>query len=330
MIGIELFVAPAKKYQAAVADLRSQQEGLPRSIRKIDFIGSFQNGLGVNLSIFCLSIVFTGCMADRITLPHSVLTGLDTIWIVAVEPPPLEVIPDFLENRMPAYRHFNNMALPQFPDKNIYRNPGGILIGGLAGHEDVVERVDTSKPSQAPGPSTHLQSLVAQPGHWMPTLALSDEAMSKLNSNDIKAVKSTSFMPLLNVAGSRAPEFSGWRGKIERWYRQDTSLVNYNRQDIGLADAVLEIGIGRYHIFEGQIALQVLIKLIDPGTGKVIARTYEETSSYQAPALTLLAHEGILFKTFIRKMGARLLDHCFQEIGLMRKPLPLNLVSMPS
>ena len=42
-------------------------------------------------------------------------------------------------------------------------------------------------------------------------------------------------------------------------------------------DAVLEVGIANYRIFEGQTSLQVLLKLIDPVSRQVIARTVSKT-----------------------------------------------------
>jgi len=270
----------------------------------------FGNGLAVKISL--LLLVLSGCAAEPITPPAAGLDEIRTVLVVPVESPPLEVIPDLLETRMPVYGHFKNMTLPLFLEENIYRNPGGILIAGLMGGDDVVPAV-TFEQEQGAG----LKPISDAAENWAPTLVLAREAALQLNAARIKATPSNQYYRLRME--DRDAYLGHWHAAVEQWYGQDSSPVDYRA--MGPVDAVLELGIGTYKIFAQQTALQVLIKLIDPNTGRVIARTSRQTFSAEDSAQALLSREGEAFKELIAETGARLLDQGFGDIGLTPKKL---------
>ncbi len=255
--------------------------------------------------------LLTACMAADPThrLPDSAAPQLKSILIVAMEAPPLEVIPDLLESRMPVYQQYDNMALPIYVDQKIYRNPGGIVIFGRVGQDDSVAR----------GTYGCLQSFSCANGDWIPTLALSDQAASQLDSMLIKAATYRSAFPLPIVDNAFGTELDGRRKAVELWYAGSSSVVDFNRLQGDSVDAVLEIGIGRYKIFAGQLTLQLLIKLIDADTGRVIARSSTSDMTFEASTEALLAYEGAKFKAMINEMGMRLLVRGFLAMGLRPK-----------
>lgn len=263
--------------------------------------------------------LLAGCLADPVKLSDSAMPKLRTILVVAVESPPLEVIPDLLETRQPVYRHYNNMVLPLFPDVSVYRNPGGILIAGHIGQEDSVEEVNLSRVEDASDKFDRLQSMTSTSGDWMPTHELSIEAASQLCANQIEAIPGKHMLSLPLAIKERGADLIIWRDAVNQWYGRNTTMINYRNQEADAIDAVLEVGIGQYKIFAGQVSLQVLIKLIDVRTGRVIARSSEMTRSYEASTQTLLDHQGTKFKALIRAMGERLMAQGFQEIGLIPK-----------
>lgn len=270
----------------------------------------FGNGLTVKISL--LLLVLSGCTAAPIKPPAAGLDEIRTVLVVPVESPPLEVIPDLLETRMPVYGHFKNMALPLFLEESIYRNPGGILIAGLMGGDDVVPAVTFEQ-----GQGTGLKPIPGASENWTPTFVLAQEAASQLNAARIKAIPSDKYYRLRME--ERDAYLGHWHAAVEQWYEQDSSPVDYRA--MGPVDAVLELGIGTYKIFADQTALQVLVKLIDPDTGRVIARTSRQALSAEDSAQTLLSREGEAFKELIAETGARLLDQGLGDIGLAQKTL---------
>lgn len=274
--------------------------------------------------------ILTGCLADSVRMPVSARPALRTIHVVAVEPPPLEVMPDLLESRMPVYRHYDNMVLPFFPDIAVYRNPGGILIAGKMGQGDSVEEVNFSEIRDRPDKIQNLQTEFSFAGVWVPTLELSKEAAMQLHANLIEAIPGEQIVSLPLAMNERNADLVKWRDAVERWYGLNTAAADYRKWNIEPADAVLEIGIGQYKIFEGQTSLQLLIKLIASDTGQVIARTRLSTRSFEDSAQALLDHDGARFKGLIREMGKRLMTQGFQKIGLIPKPLPAPSLPIPS
>lgn len=272
-----------------------------------------------NYCLCLLPVLITGCQTaaatiDTIKLPSAAASAIKTVRIAAIEAPPLEVLPDLLETRMPNYAHEYNMVLPVTSQEAAYRSPGGILIAGKVGQGDSVETVDLSKEDQGS----------AQAEQWTPTLELSATAAAQLAAAQIKADRNLQIVPLPIAASERNANVGHWRYAVARWYDQKAPAAIY-RADT--ADAVLEVGIGQYRIFEGQTSLQVLVKLIDAHSGQVLAKTGRKTWLTGDSAQALLYPEGERFKTLVRENGARLMAEAMQDIGLA--PMRLSQLSEP-
>ena len=97
------------------------------------------------------------------------------------------------------------------------------------------------------------------------------------------------------------------------------SSVDYRQPGLEHVDAVLEVGIETYRIFDVQTSLQVLIKLIDPNTRQVIGRNSAKTFSVEDSPQTLLNHEAEKFKQLMAGMGAQLVARGFSGLGLPLK-----------
>ncbi|MEC4748376.1 hypothetical protein [Methylomicrobium sp. Wu6] len=262
-----------------------------------------------------LAAMLVGCQtAATVKLPPSALTSMQSVLVVPMEAPPLEVYPDLLETRMPNVAHDYNMALPVTAEDAVYRNPGGILIAGKVGHGDSVETADLSRNSDASN----------QAAHWSPTRELSTAAKAQLDAAQIKAELNKQAARLPIATEERNANVGHWRDAVARWYGQN-SAAPIDRTEA--ADAVLEVGIGQYRIFEGQTSLQVLIKLIDAHTGQVLAKTSKKMLSTGDSVPGLLYPEGERFKSLIRNNGARLVAEAIQDIGLT--PMRLSKLSEP-
>lgn len=248
-----------------------------------------------------LPVLLTGCQTATTTLklPSSAAATIKTVRIAALEAPPLEVLPDLLDNRMPNIAHDANMALPVMAQQALYLNPGNILIAGMVGYGDSVADADLS-------------------AQWTPTQDVSAAIQAQLTGArfDIQLDPQVARLPL--AAGKRNANVGNWRAAVERWYAQNSAGTPV--QATG-ADAVLEVAIGQYRVFEDQTTLQVLVKLIDTGSGQVLAKAAQKVRLYNVSAPALFYPDGAGFKALVREHGARLAAAALQDIGLT----PLHL-----
>jgi hypothetical protein len=262
------------------------------------------------------ALVLAGCQTPpAVKLSSAAASAIKTVRIVALEAPPLEVVPDLLQTRMPNYAHEYNMTLPGTVEEAVYLSPGGILIAGGVGHGDSVKIADGSGTGGASG----------QAAPWMPTFELAAAAEARLNAAQFRTETKPQAARLPIAAGERTAYLGHWREAVGRWYAQNAPATI---EDSPAADAVLEVGIGRYRIFEGQTSLQVLLKLIDPRTGQVLAKTSKQTlliGDTAVPALLYPQGEG--FKALIRENGGRLIAEAMQDMGLT--PPHLSELSAP-
>ncbi|QPK61577.1 hypothetical protein IVG45_11810 [Methylomonas sp. LL1] len=255
-----------------------------------------------------LITLLNACWAPTLKPPAAELGKLRSLLIVPVESPPLEVFPDPLEHRIPAYRHYQNMAMPVALRTNRYRNAAGIVIAGLISQDDTqntpIEQDDTA-PRMALAAETEPE--------WTPARAMAQLAQAWLAARQVNASLGRDFYPLPMAAGERNANLNHWHDAIQVWYALDLSPADYRLT--GNADAVLEVGIGGYRIFEGQTSLQLLLKLINPATHRVIARARAETFMVDDAALASLDSDSLAFKRRIAEMGTRLLNQALSDIG---------------
>ncbi len=271
------------------------------------------NQCGLQRLILSLPLLLMACGMPTVKLPVSSASSFKSIMVVAIESPPLEVIPDLLESRFPVYRHFYNMDLPLYSEKKLYRYPGGILISGQVVSDDSVELESLKNDPNSLTFAENRPALFNQQYKWMPTFDLASAAVENLTQSKLYTTIGKHYLPLPVSTAN----LNHWHDAIEQWYASNTTQTNYQQLSSHPVDAVLEIGINQYRIFEGQFSLQVLIKVIDPNTGKVLAKTRQADYSFEASAQSLLQPDGVAFKALNRKMGTRLLNEGFQDIGLI-------------
>ncbi|MGZ5526720.1 MAG: hypothetical protein ACXWFF_17065 [Methylomonas sp.] len=257
-----------------------------------------------------LPVVFilSGCVGSPVTPPTAKISEVRKILVAAVESPPLEVVPDLIENRFPVYNQFQYQAMPShlYLEEKIYQHPGGILIAGMVSKDEAVPAADM----QQTLPDASL------PDSWTPTLVLSQQAVALLNGDRIKAKLSNQPSRLPMASEDRNANLGNWHDAIEQWYGQDISSVDYRPSDLEQVDALLEVGIGTYRIFNAQTSLQVLVKLIDPKTRQVIGRTRARAFSAEDSPQALLSQDTEKFKQLVTLLGTQLLTQAFGDLGL--------------
>lgn len=253
-----------------------------------------------NLLLMLVLLLLSGCLSAPAKVSNSARQQIKSVRVVSLEAPPLEVWPDLLDARMPVYAHFDNMALPLSVERKLYRYPGDILIAGKVGDDDSVDSLERLPHSSG----------------WSPSKMVLDEALAQLSAAKIQTSAQHRVLPLSLTASKRDAELSHWRDAIDTWYQAESAKLE--PQDVK-ADAVLQLGIRRYKVFAGQMSLQLLIKLIDSSSGRVIARSDEDYGAYEAPVDALFANEGESFKSLLRQHAAMLLAQGLRDIGLITR-----------
>ncbi|BBL57741.1 hypothetical protein [Methylomonas koyamae] len=231
------------------------------------------------------------------------------VLIVPVTAPPLEVIPDLLEQHDAAYRHVRNMAMNLDLEKQRYRTAGGIVVVGMvAGNPSDAETLGALPPTAVGGE--------AGASVWTPAKTVGEQLKKLLAFENRVAVLSREDYPLVITNDASLHD---WHRAIQAWYRQDNSTGAYANR--GRYDAVIELGVGRYRIFEGQTSLQLMLKLIDPASGHVLARTHSESFRVDDAALASLEQDGVAFRQLIGNMAAPLLRQSLGDLGLRDLPV---------
>lgn len=254
----------------------------------------------------------SACLAGPLKPSASHLSKVRTLLVVPVESPPLEVTPDTITTRLPIHRQDDNLQTELFLEPKLYRSPGGVLISGLVSSNDIVAEA----PPARTGHSSSLEPAASHEDTWSPASVLAAEAVARLRVAGFEAVASDQHYRLPIEPAGRTADLARWQESIRQWYNRDVSSADYGARAMGRVDAVLEVGIGTYRIFYGQIPLQVLVKLIDPATGRVIGRTEAEAFPVEDSAEALLDHEAEKFKQVVAEAGAGLMRRALADLGL--------------
>ncbi|WP_458504313.1 hypothetical protein [Methylobacter sp.] len=273
-----------------------------------------------------LLFILSGCTATPIKPSAHKMDQIRTVLVVPVESPPLEVIPDLIETRFPVYNQFQYQSMPSsvYLEKTVYKNPGGVLIAGLVSKDDIMPIADIRQTPASMKNIAGLEPTASLSENWIPTFILAQEAASQLNGERIKAMLSKHYYHLPIATGDRNANLGNWRNAVEQWYEQNVSSVDYRQHGLEHVDAVLEVGIQTYSIFNAQTSLQVLVKLVDPDTRQVIGRISAKTLSVEDSPESLLNNEAERFKWLVAEMGAQLVTEGLSGLGL-----PLKLSGHP-
>jgi len=250
--------------------------------------------------LLLILVGLSGCLGPQIQPSTPSVSQIKTVLVLPIEAPPLEVTPDLLLTQQPSLAMLSEtIPLDSVLDRKVYRGPGGVLIAGW---------VD----------GTPAGSFYNGKTPWMPTMVLAQRIASQLSSDGgIKAVASERYykLPLANEA--RTTHLENWRYPIRQWYNQATASIDYSQFGADPVDAVLELGLGGYSLWEEQVGLQVLMKLVDPYTKQVMGKTRSETYRALGQPQALLSGDGEKFKEFVTEMGTELTADGLRYFGFL-------------
>ena len=108
-----------------------------------------------------------------------------------------------------------------------------------------------------------------------------------------------------------------WLAPIRAWYNEIKSSYGYVKLPNKNVDAVLEVGIANYEIVFDGLVVQVMSKLIDPATGRVLGRSRNGSYVDAPPMENLFDDEGQIYKEFFARVTRDLIAANLKELGLL-------------
>ena len=82
------------------------------------------------------------------------------------------------------------------------------------------------------------------------------------------------------------------------------------------SDAILQVGVLNYEYFDERLLLQVMVKVIDTKTGRVVGRAHEHSGTKGGSVAVMMRDQGSPMRDLVDASGASLLSRCLQDLGL--------------
>lgn len=149
-------------------------------------------------------------------------------------------------------------------------------------------------------------------GSWAPTRTLAIEAATLISSASRCEVLVREEPYMLSSSKRNDPHLL-----LQEWYRRNTSAMNPLELAQPAKSRILELGLPDYALLDDQLLLQVLVKMVDPSTGKVMARAGNRASVSIGSPEELFAHGGKRFKSVLAVEGKRLLEQNLRDLGIL-------------
>ena len=247
--------------------------------------------------IACLGLI-SGCVAGDMRANEATVARIDNMAIVPIEAPPLIAPKKIL------FAGLEQMA---------YGSAGGAVLYGILFAMDAPEATARSGRQSA-----SIEQLLSKTDPWLPTMILAQAAQKSLSDHGYDAVTVDVVVREIPGVADRSYTFymENWLGPIRSWYASEPSEVDY----AGVADDasnVLEIGILNYEVTGSQLLLQVMMKLVDPRTRTVVARSREWKSFEIGDPDVAFANEGRTFKEKFAYWGEQLVGQALVTMNLI-------------
>lgn len=261
------------------------------------------------------AVFVSGCVTTQRVPPATVVSTLRTFVVVPIEAPPLLVHP-----KTDADRAAMSTAGLTSPGNTgggaafvpiLSPNPVANAVFATIG---LLSVIGSSTPSK--GDSLILTK--EPPAPWMPTASLAVTAAHSLqtpNQRSASVIEGYAQLPIVDRSVNNLME--NWYAPVRRWYNADVSTLDYTQASTAQADAVLEVGVINYEYASNRLLLQVMIKLVDPKTQKVIARAREFTMPKGKDLAEMLQNQGQPLRDMVFPAADAMLTKCLQDIALI-------------
>lgn len=252
--------------------------------------------------LLVITVLLVGCVTGGSTLDQSKAASLTHVHIVPIEGPPL-----------------SGMGLSRANLSGAGLVAGGTTVGSNAllvvGSVMMIAALPEANASSAAA-SQRIESLLDNDEIWDPTVELAQETTRLLeNASSYSVSTDSKIKPLPGVERREATFFmENWMAPIRAWYNADRSPFSYSDQlNSGV---VLEVGLSNYEMTADYFLIQVMMKVVDPETGMVIAnaRKYSNTRFHDLDSL--FEEDAAAYKQLFRDITAELVQGCIDKLGL--------------
>jgi hypothetical protein len=187
-------------------------------------------------------------------------------------------------------------------------------VGILSGISMLLELPGSSSQRQA-FPSS-VQSQIEPTETWQPSVELAQETRRLLAAVGRSASISSKLQPIPGIQNKgRTVLMENWMAPIRAWHNDDQHSTRYALIDRRGIDGVVEVGISNYEIYAGKLILQAHVKLIDPGSGRLLGRARTSSFTELAPMDEIFATDAKRFKELVSRTGNQLIATSLQELG---------------
>jgi hypothetical protein len=189
-----------------------------------------------------------------------------------------------------------------------------ILVSGIAMLATLPEQA-----RQAATASTEAESLLNSRVAWQPTVALASTAQALLTEAGVGNVQvSEEIRPIPGVQNrTRTFTMHNWYGPVKDWYALDSSPFTYTPPEVPADARVLEVGLGNYELSNGMLFVYVNTKLVDPVTGRTIAKARKYVYPDPGDLDALFAGDASGFKRAFIDAARPALRDDLRRIGLL-------------
>lgn len=262
-------------------------------------------GLTLVLALSC------GCIKAAVRAPEVRVHDIRKIAVVPMEAPPLEVVPSAAGGVLAGAGPHLVMA-----PEGLIRTGGkaGVMVFGIF---MLMELPAAAR--EAAKKAESLEGMLGSGKAWAPTADLAEDAAGRIAPGGIRdAVVERKIQKYPGIANrERTILLENWQAPMREWYGLDVSPFDYRAYREQGVDAVLEIGLLNYALYGDHLILQVMLKLVDPATGRVLGRSRQtETARIERPA-SLFEENGRPFKELFGQVGGNLVEANLKGIGFL-------------
>jgi hypothetical protein len=250
-------------------------------------------------ALLLVFILVTGCVSPAIAPPRDEMARVKAVRIVPMEAPPLGVPLEF-RNLLP------NIASPVL----VY-NTIAVLVETPAAQGRSAEF------------SSSFQASLEAKGSWMPTRVLADEVRAQLNALGIAASVESEVRPIPAVKErGYTLLMENWMAPIRAWYNDTKPVTDYAGLTLEQGQYVLEVAVSNYEIYDGKLLMSVMMKMIDPSSGRVRGRARALRDPAKLPQVApfdkSFSNDAVRFKAIVAAEGQTLVKACLTQLGLVK------------
>jgi hypothetical protein len=253
------------------------------------------------LFILCALLFLTGCVASGVTADKSSVQEMDIFQVIALEPPPLGMPSNVAKTTVGIH--------PEMA----YGNLGGAVLFGI------LLAVEAPESAAARGEASEsVEQLLSQEDAWIPTIILARLVQEELAAKGFRVAELDSGTAPIPSMEDRSYTFmmENWMAPIRQWYGSNPSEIEYARPE-GPIDGVIEVGISNYEYAGKSLLLQVMVRLINPETKHVVARSRKYKQFDVGRPEEAFANQGLAFKSEFETRGKELIRKALDDMGLI-------------